>query len=448
MQVRNWAQGATFKAMAVGVLTVLMLIPLSQVQGLIQERQGLEFQARQKIAERWGEAQVLGGPVLVVPMRKQVQGEKGWIATEQEHYLFPEQLTIEGHLSTEIRRYGIYATPVYSATLAISGRFDSAAITALAEKSGEPQWAEAVLRVPVSDVSGIRRLSSLTLDGVERPFRPGGPGVGEFASTEVAWPELVDGGGAGTAHDFSFDLNLAGTGSISLLPLARQTDARISADWPDPGFSGAFLPASHREEGDKFEALWQVLDLNRAYGQAGTLGSLDGTTLRESAFGVELYQPVATYQRNERAGKYGILFIAMTFVSLFLFEALGRWRVHPVQYLMVGLALCTFYVVLLALSEQIGFGWAYAIAGIAVVAIIAGYAAAAAHSRSAGNLLGMLLALVYLLLYGLVVSEQYSLLMGAIALLAAIAALMYLTRRIDWYGLSGGPIRATGRMPS
>lgn len=446
MQVRNWAQGATFKAMAVGLLTLLMLIPLGQVRSLIQERQGLEYQARQQIADRWGEAQMIGGPVLVVPLRKQVQGEKGWVVAEQEHYLFPEQLTVQGQMRTETRSYGIYATPVYTAALTVSGRFDSAAMAALDDKAGEPQWKEAVLRVPISDVSGIRQLSPLTLDGTEHAFGPGGHGLGEFATTEVAWP--LENVAARTSHEFSFELSLAGTASISVLPLARQTDVRLGADWPDPSFSGAFLPASHEETDGRFQAQWQVLDLNRRYGQSDAVDSLAGSILQQSAFGVELYQPVATYQRNERAGKYGILFIAMSFVTLFLFEALGRWRVHPVQYLMVGLALCTFYVVLLALSEQIGFGWAYAIAAMAVVAIVGGYAAAAAGTRSAGKQLGALLALVYLLLYGLVVSEQYSLLMGAIALLAAIAALMYLTRRIDWYGLGVGQLPATGRMPS
>jgi inner membrane protein len=284
------------------------------------------------------------------------------------------------------------------------------------------------------------------LDGTERSFGPGRRGIGDFATTEVAWPlkDFV----ADASHDFSFEVSLAGTASIGVLPLARRTDVRLGADWPDPSYSGAFLPAAHQEHDGVFQAQWQVLDLNRRYGQSGAIDNLAGPTLQQSAFGVELFQPVATYQRNERAGKYGILFIAMSFVTLFLFEALGRWRVHPVQYLMVGLALCTFYVVLLALSEQIGFGWAYTLAAIAMVVIIAGYTAAAARRRAAGMQLGALLALVYLLLYGLVVSEQYSLLMGAIALLAAIAALMFLTRRIDWYGLNAGSFQATGRMPS
>ncbi len=444
MLVRNWTQGITFKAMGVGLLALLMLIPLVQVQSLIGERQGLEGEARMKIAERWGGNQILGGPVLIVPIRKQLQSEKGWISTDELRFVLPETLQVKGSLVTEIRSYGIYATPIYTATLGLSGQFRHDAFTALASHGGEPQWERAVLRIPVADVRGIRSLSALRIDGVDAAFGPSSGGVGGLSATEVAWP--IDVHDARASHDFSFDMRLAGTAALSFLPLARDTDVNLSGSWPDPGFAGAFLPASHAEKATGFDAHWQILDLNRSYGQQGLVGELESFALQQSAFGVELYQPVGTYQRNERAGKYGILFIALSFVALFLFEALGRWRVHPVQYLMVGLALCTFYVVLLALSEQIGFAWAYALAALAVVAIIGGYASAAARSRQAGTTLGALLTLVYVLLYGLVISEQYSLLMGAIALLVAIGALMYLTRRIDWYGLSGGSPDSTGRM--
>jgi inner membrane protein len=155
--------------------------------------------------------------------------------------------------------------------------------------------------------------------------------------------------------------------------------------------------------------------------------------LKSAGFGVNLYEPASVYQQNERAGKYGVLFIALTFVAFFLFEVLKKLRVHPVQYLLVGLALTTFYVVLLALSEQVGFAWAYLAAAASVVALVGGYASAVLRAWRAGAMFGSVIALVYALLYGLVVSEQYSLLMGAIALLGVVAALMYLTRKVDWY---------------
>ena len=445
MQAPGWTQGITFKALGVGFLALLMLIPLLCVQDLIREREGLESQARLKIAERWGGSQMIGGPMLVVPVRTRLQSDKGWISADEFRYLLPERLTIKGRLESGIRQYGIYSTPIYTVGLEFSGQFRSDAIAALSNHDGEPQWAQAVLSVPVADVRGIRSLSALNLDGVEFAFGPAADTIGGIATTEVAWS--IDPQISKATHEFSFNMRLAGTAEMKFLPLGRQTDVTLSGDWPDPSFAGAFLPETHTEIAKNFNAHWQILDLNRGYGQQGRVADLNSFGLGQSAFGVELFQPVGTYQRNERAGKYGILFIALSFVALFLFEALGRWRVHPVQYLMVGLALCTFYVVLLALSEQVGFAWAYAIAALAVVFIIAGYAAAAASSRQAGGTLGGLLALVYVLLYGLVISEQYSLLMGAIALLAAIASLMYLTRRIDWYG-TGATAPRTGRMSS
>jgi inner membrane protein len=234
--------------------------------------------------------------------------------------------------------------------------------------------------------------------------------------------------------DVEITLKLAGTESLQLLPLARSTDVTMRAPWRDPSFVGAALPLEHQLDAKGFSAHWHMLDLNRSYGQHWTdAGNGLDVALQASTFGVQLYQPVDVYQRNVRAGKYGLLFIAMTFVAFFLFEVLKRLRVHPVQYLLVGAALATFYVVLLALSEQIGFGPAYALAAIAVVLIVGGYAMAVLHARRAGLLLGGVLGLIYAMLYGLIAAEQYALLIGALVLLVMVALMMYLTRRIDWY---------------
>jgi inner membrane protein len=429
----TWIHGSTFKALGIGFLALLMLIPLAHVSGLIDERQQSEQHARNSIAERWGGEQRVGGPVLVVPVRTTRATDKGWGAVEVREYALPEKLFFETQMTPELRRYRIYETPVYTAAISVHGHFSAASIRALSLAGDEVLWHHALLRVPVSDVRGIRQLSPLKLDGKETPFAPSTTGHDEISAAEVAWP--MDPESLPDSIPFSFEMRLAGTESLRFLPLARQTDVSAAATWKDPSFSGAFLPAQHNVAADGFQATWQVLDLNRNYAQQGALGSLSLDLLRQSAFGVDLYQPADTYQRNVRAGKYGLLFVGLTFVALFLFEALGRWRVHPVQYVLVGLALCTFYLVLLAFSEQFGFAIAYALAAIAVILMVAGYATAAAKSRVAGSTLGAILAGVYALLYGLVISEQYSLLMGSLALLAAIALLMYLTRKIDWYRL-------------
>jgi len=440
--IQRWQQSITLKVLGIGFLALLMLIPLGQVQGLIGERDGLRLRALADIAQRWGGAQDVGGAMLAIPRHTRIRVNDNWAIQQSTEVLLADQLSITATMRPQIRSYGIYSTPVYEADLRISGRFETADLRALGPAIGESRAGvelpeglllqRAELRLPIADVRGIRRISALRIDGKELAFGPSSDASGSLHT--IALPIDLSQWSAG-AHEFALELTLAGTGSLHFLPLARRTEASIVAPWPDPSFNGAFLPAEHRVEGGGFEARWQVLDLNRSYGQhwQEEAHSVDPVS---AAFGVSLYQPADLYQRNERAGKYGVLFIALTFIAFFLFEVLRKLRVHPVQYLLVGLALTTFYVVLLAFSEQLGFGFAYLAAATAVVLLVGGYASAVLRVRRAGVLLGAALAFVYALLYGLVVSEQYSLLMGAIALLLVVGVLMYLTRKVDWYTYS------------
>ncbi len=436
----NLQHSITFKVLGIGFLALLMLIPLGQVQDLVRERSGLRAQALGNIEQRWGAAQIVGGPVLAIPKRVRMQSGNGWITQESTEIMLADQLDLVGTLEPKLRSYGIYSTPVYEAELKISGRFLTRDVHALGKSAQEIVandaaqtfylFDQAELRLPLADVRGIRRISALHLDDKEYTFGPAA-GTGGFSHAVAVPLDLSQ--WAGESHGFAVDLTLAGTASLQFLPLARHTEANLAAPWPNPSFAGAFLPAKHDVTAQGFDAHWQVLDLNRSYGQHWQEDANRPIEPATAAFGVNLYQPADLYQRNERAGKYGVLFIALTFVAFFLFEVLKKLRVHPVQYLLVGLALTTFYVVLLALSEQIGFAFAYLAAAACVVLLVGGYAAAVLRARRAGALLAVALALVYALLYGLVISEQYSLLIGAVALLAVVAALMFLTRKVDWY---------------
>lgn len=426
-------QGATFKVLGIAFLALLMLIPLAQVNDLVREREGRAREATQQIASRWGAAQLVGAPVLVVPVRRQVVQDKTLTTVEEREYVLADRAAIGAKLAPELRRYGIYETAVYAADMKVEGHFRTSDIAALAAPGLAPQWQRAELRVPIADVRGIRRVSSLRFGEGELAFGPGTAGVGGVAAISAAAP--IDPATLAEKIPFSFTLTLAGTERFAVLPLARETDLHAESAWPDPGFDGAFLPATRRVDASGFEAEWQVLDLNRALAQRWRESENVEVPLMNSSFGITLTQPAGSYQQNVRAGKYGVLFIALTFIAFFLFEVLRGLRVHPVQYLLVGLALATFYVVLLAVSEQIGFALAYVLAAGAVVAMVGGYAGVVLAQRRAGIMLGALLALIYALLYGLVASEDYALLMGSLALLTAIAALMYLTRRVNWYAL-------------
>ena len=429
----KWMQTATAKVLGIGVLALLMTIPLMQVSGLVAERQAMRTEAIKQIAQGWGGDQVLGGPVLVVPTRRLVASDgqpAQWRAGSET--LLADTLHIDAALVTSTRQYGIYAAPVFVATAKLQAVFRAEDI-AQSRAASDAIWqgGKAELRLPLADLRGLQQVDELTINGKPARFESSAERFGPWPVVVV--PIDLDALG-NQPIAVAITLKLAGTEALQLLPLARSTDASMRAPWPDPSFTGAALPQQHRIDAGGFSAHWHLLDLNRSYGQHWNERDDEvAKALPSSRFGVQLYQPVDVYQRNVRAGKYGLLFVAMTFVVFFLFEVLQRLRVHPVQYLLVGMALATFYVVLLALSEQIGFGAAYAIAAAAVALIVGGYATAVLRARRAGWLLGGVVALTYAMLYGLIAAEQYALLVGALVLLATVALLMYLTRRIDWY---------------
>jgi inner membrane protein len=437
MTMLKWTQTATAKVLGIGLLALLMLIPLGQVRDLVAERHALRTQAAAQIAQGWGGQQVLGGVVLAVPTRRSfVRADNTSGIADSHEIVLADTVYTTAAMSVQKRRYGMYEVPVFVADTQIHGRFLSEDLARYRSDS-VAEWVDgkAELRLLLSDAQGLQEVTGLKINGAPFRFTSSAARVGGLSviSVPIDLHAYAD-----QPIDFELSMKLAGTESLQVLPLARQSHVTISAPWPDPSFVGAVLPAQRIIDARGFTASWRMLDLNRSYGQhwdAGT-NAIDNS-LAGSASGVQLYQPANVYQQNERAGKYGLLFVAMTFVAFFLFEVLKKLRVHPVQYLLIGAALATFYVVLLAFSEQIGFGLAYLLASAAVVTIVGGYAAAVLRASRAGFLLGGVLAVVYAVLYGLIGAEQYALVIGACVLLLVLALLMYLTRRIDWYAYGG-----------
>ena len=257
-------------------------------------------------------------------------------------------------MAVETRRYGIYAAPVFVSTVRLKATWRAEDLAQFHQAS-TAQWqgGKAELRLPIGDLRGLQEVSDLRINGKPARFDSSADRLGHWPNVVV--PIDLDGLGS-QPIDVEINLKLAGTESLQLLPLARSTDVTMHAPWRDPGFTGAALPLEHHIDAQGFSAHWHLLDLNRSYGQHWTdaTDSMD-QALQASAFGVQLYQPVDVYQRNERAGKYGLLFIAMTFVAFFLFEVLKRLRVHPVQYLLVGAALSVLVTLGIAVSFLIRF---------------------------------------------------------------------------------------------
>jgi len=423
---------ATLKLLFVAMLSLAMLIPLLMVRSIVSERQSMQFTAQQTIAQRWGGSQSVSGLVPLVETPLKEHSEHGMEArTAWRASVLPE-LNITADLQTEWRNLGIYEVPVYTARIAVRGRIDWDEVLALQPTGDLRFW------LPLSDVRGIRDVSALNLNDMEIPAKPLDAGAGSTKGLQFSLPAgdyaKVDANGHSA---YQLEFTLVGSNALMFLPLAETTVVELQTDWPHPEFVGQFLPFK-RSIGETTSASWKLLGLNRPYGDQWMAADLPMQQLNMAGFGIRLETPVDVYQRSERAVKYGFLFISLTFFTLFLFEVMTSRPLHPVPYILTGAALSVFYLVLLALSEYLPFSVAFAIASSLLLLIVTPYTAAVLGRWRHGLLVGLMMGLTYGLLYVLVSAEYASLLLGSLALLAAIACLMYLTRKIDWYAYGMG----------
>lgn len=424
------------KVITIGLIILALMIPLTMLKGLISERTFMRAQAYETVANGWGGRLTAGGPTLRIPFDVTHKSKDGEITvTRHQLYVLADELDIEAEVAEEPepRHVGIYQVPVYQVRVKLRGNFDGDAIAGAANRNAMYRWELARLRLPLSDVRSVRELGVARFGENDLKFGPAAPGACSAIEAPIDLSARTPG-----KIDFNIEMKLAGSQALSLLPLAAVTRVAMKSTWPHPKFEGAFLPADHAIATDGFTAQWQVLEVNRDYPQFWTGGEVDETKLQASAFGVELFQSVDVYQRNERAVKYALMFVALTFLSFYAWELISGTAIHPMQYLFVGLALSTFYLLLIALSEHLVFATAYWLGAGALIALLGVYISGALRSRKSGAAVAMLMALVYGLLYLLVLSESYSLLMGAIALFAVLAVVMLATRNVRWYAAEVG----------
>jgi inner membrane protein len=429
-------QSPVVKALLVGVIVILLLIPLMMVRGLIDERSGTRSAAEAEVSAKWGGAQNLGGPILVVPYIVRTLDSTGRIEISTMYAtLLPRALEIDGEMTPEIRYRGIYAVPLYSARLAFRGEFRPEDLAALRIPEADARWQEAVLSVSVPDLRGLRQSVRLAWGDSEIDFEPGAGAGSCFSSGIHARVGERSPSSPGSPISFDFDLQLNGSGQLTFLPFGQDTRVTLASTWPSPSFMGSFLPDTRTVTADGFTAEWRLFYLGRSYPQQWRAGEVDPNLVTASAAGVSLFLSVDQYQKSMRSAKYGILFLALTFGAYFLFEVVSRLRIHVFQYLLIGFALVLFYVLLLSLSEHIGFDQAYAVAATATIALISGYSAFVLPGLRHAAGIGMLLSGLYGYLYVLLQLEDYALLLGAAGLFLTLAAVMWITRRVDWYAL-------------
>jgi inner membrane protein len=433
------------KMLVIGFLVLLLLIPLGMVGSLVAERQSRSGQAAEEVAASWGRSQTLAGPVLTVPYVERTKNAKG-VTVSKTNYdvrFLPETLEVEGDIATERRSRGIFEAAVYHTDLRWRGTFARPDFSAWRVPPEDILWQEAYLSVGVPDMRGITSGIDLTWGDRTLQLAPGGGEAGMWSSgLRVPIPGLAE-SKPGEVYAFAFDLGLNGSGSLSFLPFGKETRVALKSPWPSPSFKGAFLPAKRTVRGTGFEAAWNVSWFGRSYpqqwriGDAGEVASEDA--LNSSAFGVELLVPVDAYQKTERARKYGVLFLLLTFLTFFLYEQFNPFSLHPVQYLLVGSALCLFYLLLLSISEHVPFGLSYLAAASATVLLIGGYSMAILRGALRALLMTVVLGALYGYLYVLLQLEDYALLLGSVGLFVILALVMYLTRRIDWTGNPRNP---------
>lgn len=433
------------KVLLIGMLSLLLLVPLLMLKSVVGEREQRKAETESEIMQSWGGPQTLAGPILTVPYISRSRDSSGkQVETVQAARFLPETLAIDGSLLPETRARGMYQVTVYSARLAITGTFRRPDFSGIRVSAADILWEQAFLSVELPDMRSLQERVPLTWGQGRLEFRSGKGSTGmfpgevraELSSLARGWPREDP----TTGIPFAFELSLHGGDSISFLPLGDETRVRIRSTWPSPTFNGSFLPI-HRALGPEgFDAEWRVISMARAYPQRWTDGDVEPQALVSTGFGVSLMTPVDTYLKVTRALKYGILFLVLPFCTLFLFEVFSRRRIHPLQYLLVGLADCVFYLLLLSLAEHLSFELAYGLAAAACSGLVTLYAVAVVRSRT-GIVMLPVLGAAYGFLALVLSSEDNALLMGAIGLFLLLGTVMFLTRRVDWYrrDRSGSP---------
>lgn len=413
---------------------VLLSLPLMIVRELINERADYRSEVVDAIEQSTSGPQKLAGPLIAIPVtetltrrenQKEVEYQRSW-----EYYWLPESLAVTGKQTVESRRVGIYSGQVWHNALQIKASFDPLRLAALRKTNivlGQPR-----LVVSVGDARGIGAIHAPEVNGSVLSVEPGLGISGDGAGIHMPMPALAE---DNKPLEIAFSLDLNGTGAFSLVPLGRNSELQLTSNWPHPGFLGSFLPTKREVNAAGYRAHWQSSWF------ANDMGSyfkddMEIPWSRLPAFSADVMSLADQYQLTDRATKYAILLIGLTFMAFFAFESLTHRPLHPMQYLLVGLSLVLFYLVLLALSEHIGFTAAWLAASLSGAVMNGIYLQAVLRGWRNSLLFVAALLLLDGVMWFLLHSEDSALLLGTGVLVLALSSLMFLTRRVDWYALS------------
>lgn len=438
----SFIHSTTAKMIMVGFLTLVLLIPLAFVRELITERSQRQKEVISETSDKWGESIYFYGPILKIPYRKYTESVsvnqktkdviKQRVATLHYAYFFPEELrnTSDVKMSTPLRR-NLYKSNVFTANMDFSGSYSKPNFSIGDIADEDIQWDKATILIRTTDMKSIKSQVNLKLGSNSYRFEPvQSSQVDSIASLETRAVDIQSLRENGKL-DFKFGISYNGSKQITMAPIGKTTEAKMTSDWHSPSFMGNYIPNENNKQvsDNGFEAQWQVLHLNRPFAQQSFEILPD---LKKYAFGVDFITPVDQYQQNERAAKYGFLVIGLTFLIFFLIQSISKISIHIFQYSMIGLALIMFYTLLISITEHSSFSLAYVVAGSSVVTLITLYSFSVLKDRRFPLFIGLSLGVLYTFIYVIIQLEDYALLVGSIGLFLILAAVMYFSRKIDW----------------
>jgi inner membrane protein len=422
------------RVLGMGLLVILLQIPILKIDGLIGERRATRDNAVAEVTQKWGEQQTLKGPQIIVPYLVDVKRPQGtaWIIEPEERYavFLPERFDAGVKIQSEVRYRSIYGIPLYRARILLIGEFDRGKMEAAAG-SRNLQWEKAQLVIAISDPKSVKGETSLQFNGRTIALEPG---TGRGLTGQNGFHAPLTLAAANGKSKFQISIEMGGSDGFYVAPVGRHSSIRIDSNWADPSFQGNWLPTQRTVTDQGFNAVWEIPFLGRNYPQSW-FEHCDRyeQKMQESVVGVDLAFPLDTYGKTERSIKYELIFIGLTFIGFWLFEILSGVRIHPMQYLLVGGAICLFYLLLLSLAEHIGFLGAYFMAAFMVVSLVTVYARNVLKNSGRAGLVGGGMTALYLYLLALLQEQEYSLLAGSIGLFVILALIMFLTRNISWY---------------
>jgi len=438
------ARAPSFKFVLVGFLVLLISGLLAIVWYTLSDRQNRALQVQEEVAQDWGGEQRILGPYLIVPYSVRVKtGDASKVVEFEDERLaifLPDHFKAAADINTEVRHRAIYDVTVYRSQVALEGDFPAADLKIVDPEASHVRWQDAFVALGIRDVSGLKNNVVLSSGGRTIPFEPS---IGVENPLAAQMPGIharlnlppSEAANSSQAISYKIDLALNGSSSIKFAPVGRETAVSIKSNWPHPNFTG-FLPLDREINPKGFSASWQIPHLARSVPQAWRERAQQPVLDRFSNtdLGVRLFVPIDFYSLVDRALKYGFMFIASAFGGVFVMELLSARRVHPIQYIFVGLAIVMFYILLLSLAEHLGFVLAYVAASVATGGMISIYVGKALHSLRRGVMMLGIFAILYTLLYLILQLEDYALLAGAIAGFVLLTATMFATLRVNWSG--------------